>query len=103
MPFTASLAKGGQHGHSSSSSSSSSSDVCGAGGAYEHDGNPGPQGCSSCSRAFSPYFKTEAVYQLPCRHLVCRACLADQPKSPSVLCMNCKRLFATHDVSRVHF
>uniref|UniRef100_A0A8C5RWV9 U-box domain containing 5 n=1 Tax=Laticauda laticaudata TaxID=8630 RepID=A0A8C5RWV9_LATLA len=100
MPFTTSLAKSRQHGHSSSSSSS---DVCGAGGAYEHERNPGPQGCSSCSRAFSPYFKTEAIYQLPCRHLVCRACLADQPKSPSVLCMNCKRLFATHDISRVHF
>uniref|UniRef100_A0A8C6Y077 U-box domain containing 5 n=1 Tax=Naja naja TaxID=35670 RepID=A0A8C6Y077_NAJNA len=85
MPFTACLAKGGQHGHSSTR--------------QEHR----PQGCSSCSRAFSPYFKTEAVYQFPCQHLVCRTCLADQPKSSSVLCMNCKRLFATHDVSRVHF
>ncbi|XP_034261019.1 RING finger protein 37 isoform X1 [Pantherophis guttatus] len=100
MPFAASLAKGGQHMHSSSSSSS---DFCGAGGAHEHNRSIGPQGCSTCSRAFSSYFKTEAVYQLPCRHLVCRACLADQQKSLSILCMNCKRLFATHDISRVHF
>ncbi|KAM6441578.1 RING finger protein 37-like isoform 2-T5 [Liasis olivaceus] len=99
MPFTTSVAKGAQQAHSGSSSS----DFCAASGAHEHNRSISTQGCSSCSRAFSLYFKTEAVYQLPCRHLVCRSCLADKQKSLSILCMNCKRLVATHDISRVHF
>ncbi|KAK9398584.1 RING finger protein 37 [Crotalus adamanteus] len=103
MPFTATLAKGGQHLHNNSSSGSSSSTFSGTGGAHEHNRSLSTQGCSSCSRGFSLYFKTDAVYQLPCRHLVCRACLAEQQKSLSILCTNCKRLFATQDISRVHF
>lgn len=35
---------------------------------------PGPE-CTSCKRAFSPYFKKEPMYQLPCGHLLCRPCL----------------------------
>ncbi|XP_060635418.2 RING finger protein 37 [Anolis sagrei] len=101
MPlFTATLAKGQQqqpHGSSSSPWNASSA----------HDLNSsssaGGQGCSSCSRTFSIYFKAEPVYQLPCGHLVCRACLAEKQKSLSILCMNCKRLVATHDILRVHF
>ncbi|XP_077157313.1 RING finger protein 37 [Paroedura picta] len=70
---------------------------------YEHHRNGAPQGCSSCCKAFSSYFKTEPVYRLPCSHLVCRSCLAEKQKSLSILCVTCKRSVATHDVVRVHF
>nr|XP_056711694.1 RING finger protein 37 [Euleptes europaea] len=70
---------------------------------YEHSRNGAHQGCSSCRRTFSSYFKPEPIYQLPCSHLVCRSCLAEKQKSLSILCMNCKRSVATHDVVRVHF
>ncbi|XP_062991206.1 RING finger protein 37 [Elgaria multicarinata webbii] len=102
MPlFTASLTKGQPQAHSGSGSSSL---LWNASSTHEHDRNSsGAQGCSSCSRTFSLYFKTEPVYQLPCGHLVCRSCLAEKQKSLSILCMNCKRLVATHDIMRVHF
>ncbi|XP_066488550.1 RING finger protein 37 [Tiliqua scincoides] len=100
MPlFTASLTKGQQPPHGGSSCSS----PWNASSGHEHNRSGNPQGCSSCCRTFSLYFKTEPVYQLPCGHLVCRPCLAEKQKSLSILCMNCKRLVATHDVMRVHF
>ncbi|XP_054846561.1 RING finger protein 37-like isoform X3 [Eublepharis macularius] len=71
--------------------------------AQEHNRSGAHQGCSSCSKTFSSYFKTEPIYQLPCGHLVCRSCLAEKQKSLSILCANCKRSVATHDVVRVHF
>ncbi|KAJ7327257.1 hypothetical protein JRQ81_017016 [Phrynocephalus forsythii] len=103
MPwFTTPLAKGQQQPHHGGSSSG----LWNASGAHEHTwigGGGSSQSCSSCSRTFSVYFKTEPVYQLPCGHLVCRSCLAEKQKSLSILCMNCKRLVATHDITRVHF
>ncbi|XP_056658245.1 RING finger protein 37 isoform X6 [Monodelphis domestica] len=59
-------------------------------------------GCTSCSRTFSPYFKTEPVYQLPCGHLICRACLAERQRALSILCGSCKKPVASQDVLRVH-
>ncbi|XP_015280605.1 PREDICTED: RING finger protein 37 [Gekko japonicus] len=70
---------------------------------YEHNRSGASQGCSSCCKSFSSYFKPEPIYQLPCSHLVCRSCLAEKQKSLSILCMDCKRSVATHDVVRVHF
>ncbi|XP_042324768.1 RING finger protein 37 [Sceloporus undulatus] len=101
MPlFTATLAKGQQQPHSSGSSDIPWS----ASSTLDHNrSSTSAQGCSSCSRTFSLYFKTEPIYQLPCGHLVCRSCLAEKQKSLSILCMNCKRLVATHDILRVHF
>ncbi|XP_053113536.1 RING finger protein 37 [Hemicordylus capensis] len=100
MPlFTASLAKGQQQLHSGGSCSS----PWNAGGGHEHNRSDALQGCSSCCRTFSLYFTTETVYQLPCGHLVCRPCLSEKQKSLSILCMNCKRSVATHEVMRVHF
>lgn len=61
------------------------------------------QGCASCFKTFSVYFKTEPVYQLPCGHLLCRTCLTEKQKTSSLMCMNCKRTVVTHDVQRVHF
>uniref|UniRef100_A0A6J0VIZ8 RING finger protein 37 n=1 Tax=Pogona vitticeps TaxID=103695 RepID=A0A6J0VIZ8_9SAUR len=102
MPsFTTTLTKGQQLPNHSSSSSN----LWNTSSAHEHtrSGTGSTQGCSSCSRTFSVYFKTEPVYQLPCGHLVCRACLAEKQKSLSLLCMNCQRLVATQDITRVHF
>ncbi|XP_060103179.1 RING finger protein 37 [Heteronotia binoei] len=70
---------------------------------YEHNRNGALHGCSSCCKTFSSYFKPEPIYQLPCSHLVCRSCLAEKQKSLSILCTNCKRSVATHDIMRVHF
>ncbi|XP_033016890.1 RING finger protein 37-like [Lacerta agilis] len=100
MPlFTASLTKGQQQPHTGGSCPG----PWNASSGHEHSRSDSAQGCSSCSRTFSVYFKTEPVYQLPCGHLVCRSCLAEKQKSLSILCMSCKRLVATHDILRVHF
>uniref|UniRef100_A0A8C9G0J6 RNF37 protein n=1 Tax=Pavo cristatus TaxID=9049 RepID=A0A8C9G0J6_PAVCR len=66
-------------------------------------GSSQTQGCTSCGKTFSPYFKTEPIYQLPCGHLMCRPCLAEKQKALSILCVSCKRSVATHDIRRVHF
>nr|XP_025732301.1 RING finger protein 37-like isoform X3 [Callorhinus ursinus] len=63
---------------------------------------PGPE-CASCKRVFSPYFKKEPVYQLPCGHLLCRPCLGEKQRSLPVACATCRRPFASQDVLRVHF
>lgn len=63
---------------------------------------PGPE-CASCKRAFSPYFKKEPVYQLPCGHLLCRPCLGEKQRSLPMTCTACQRPFASQDVLRVHF
>uniref|UniRef100_A0A8C0SVD5 RING finger protein 37 n=1 Tax=Canis lupus familiaris TaxID=9615 RepID=A0A8C0SVD5_CANLF len=63
---------------------------------------PGPE-CASCKRVFSPYFKKEPVYQLPCGHLLCRPCLGEKQRSLPVACTACQRPFASQDVLRVHF
>uniref|UniRef100_A0A8C8RQZ6 U-box domain containing 5 n=1 Tax=Pelusios castaneus TaxID=367368 RepID=A0A8C8RQZ6_9SAUR len=96
--FTARLIKDQQQPHGEGASSSS----WGANTLAEHNSSP-IQGCASCNRTFSSYFKTEPVYQLPCGHLLCRPCLAEKQKSLSILCMNCKRSVSAHDVLRVHF
>ncbi|XP_019381762.1 PREDICTED: RING finger protein 37 [Gavialis gangeticus] len=100
MPsFTARLIKGHQQPHSEGSCSTSWTTST----APEHDRSSQVHACASCGKTFSTYFKTEPVYQLPCGHLMCRPCLAEKQKSLSILCMNCKRSVATHDVLRVHF
>ncbi|KAM6267941.1 RING finger protein 37 [Spheniscus humboldti] len=101
MPsFTAKLMKSQQQAQSEGGCSSSWS----AGTVLEHGRSGQTQGCASCGKTFSSYFKTEPVYQLPCGHLMCRPCLAEKQKSPSsILCGSCKRSAATHDVRRVHF
>ncbi|XP_066093192.1 RING finger protein 37 isoform X1 [Saccopteryx bilineata] len=58
--------------------------------------------CASCKTAFSPYFHTEPVYQLPCGHLLCRPCLAEKQRPLPVACPACQRPFASQDVLRVH-
>ncbi|XP_043825875.1 RING finger protein 37 isoform X2 [Dromiciops gliroides] len=58
--------------------------------------------CSSCSRMFTTFFRSEPAYQLPCGHLICRTCLAERQKSPSVHCVSCKKAAANQDVLRVH-
>uniref|UniRef100_A0A5F9CVQ7 RING finger protein 37 n=1 Tax=Oryctolagus cuniculus TaxID=9986 RepID=A0A5F9CVQ7_RABIT len=63
---------------------------------------PGPK-CASCDSVFSPYFKKEPVYQLPCGHLLCRPCLGEKQRSLPMTCMACQRPFASQDVLRVHF
>ncbi|XP_063781399.1 RING finger protein 37 [Pseudophryne corroboree] len=68
----------------------------------EHNRSGVIQGCTSCSRTFSAYCKTEPIYQLSCGHLMCRPCLAETQKSLSVVCMNCNQTVATRDVLRVH-
>ncbi|XP_039767661.1 RING finger protein 37 [Ornithorhynchus anatinus] len=99
MPsFTTRLAKGLPPCSSEGSSSS-----WGANPAPELTQSSAGHGCAACGRTFSPYFKTEPVYQLPCGHLVCRPCLAVQQGSQSVLCASCKRSVASQDVLRVHF
>lgn len=62
----------------------------------------GPE-CASCKRVFSPYFKKEPVYQLPCGHLLCRPCLGEKQRSLPMTCTACQRLVASQDVLRVHF
>ncbi|CAM4555147.1 unnamed protein product [Caretta caretta] len=96
--FTARLVKGQQQPHSEGGCSSSWN----ANAPAEHSSRP-VQGCASCNRTFSSYFKMEPVYQLPCGHLLCRPCLAEKQKSLTILCMNCKRSVSAHDVLRVHF
>ncbi|XP_074086177.1 RING finger protein 37-like isoform X2 [Macrotis lagotis] len=44
--------------------------------------------CSSCSRVFSTFFRSEPAYQLPCGHLICRCCLAERQKSPAIHCVS---------------
>uniref|UniRef100_A0A8C2T4P9 U-box domain containing 5 n=1 Tax=Coturnix japonica TaxID=93934 RepID=A0A8C2T4P9_COTJA len=73
------------------------------GSILEHSRSSQTQGCTSCGKTFSPYFKTEPIYQLPCGHLMCRPCLAEEQKALSILCGSCKRSVATHDIRRVHF
>lgn len=63
---------------------------------------PGPE-CTSCKRAFSPYFKKEPMYQLPCGHLLCRPCLGEKQCSQPTTCTACQQPFASQDVLRVHF
>ncbi|KAK2495349.1 hypothetical protein MC885_012510 [Smutsia gigantea] len=62
----------------------------------------GPE-CTSCKRVFSPYFKKEPVYQLPCGHLLCRPCLGEKQRSPPMMCTTCQQPVASQDVLRVHF
>ncbi|XP_006894260.1 PREDICTED: RING finger protein 37 isoform X2 [Elephantulus edwardii] len=64
--------------------------------------SPGPE-CVSCKRAFSPYFKKEPVYQLPCGHLLCRTCLSEKQRSLPLTCTACQQPVASQDVLRVHF
>ncbi|XP_074130204.1 RING finger protein 37 isoform X1 [Sminthopsis crassicaudata] len=59
-------------------------------------------GCSSCSRVFTTFFRSDPAYQLPCGHLVCRTCLADREKSPTLTCVSCKKAAANEDILRVH-
>ncbi|KAM8808110.1 RNF37 protein, partial [Eudromia elegans] len=100
MPsFTARLMRGQQPAPGEGGCSSSWS----AGSVAEQGRSSQTPGCASCGKAFSSYFKAEPVYQLPCGHLLCRPCLAEKQKSLSILCGNCKRSVATHDVQRVHF
>ncbi|XP_043920033.1 RING finger protein 37 [Protopterus annectens] len=94
--FTASVSKGLQC--SSSSSTSWAADTM-----PEYNTGSLVQGCASCFKTFSVYFKTEPVYQLPCGHLLCRTCLTEKQKTSSLMCMKCKRIVATHDVQRIHF
>ncbi|XP_013367720.1 PREDICTED: RING finger protein 37 isoform X2 [Chinchilla lanigera] len=63
---------------------------------------PGPE-CASCKRVFSPYFKKEPMYHLPCGHLLCRPCLAEMQRSLPMTCTACQHPFASQDVVRVHF
>ncbi|XP_066853180.1 RING finger protein 37 [Anser cygnoides] len=100
MPsFTAKLMKGQQQAQGEGGCSTSWNAASG----LEHGRSGQTQGCASCGKTFSPYFKTEPVYQLPCGHLLCRPCLAEKQKSLAVACGSCKRSVATHDVRRVHF
>ncbi|XP_064420820.1 RING finger protein 37 [Latimeria chalumnae] len=69
----------------------------------EHNRSNPVQGCAVCSKAFSPYFKAEAVYRFPCGHLMCRPCLTQRQQSSLIMCVGCEKLFATSDVLRVHF
>ncbi|XP_014401995.1 PREDICTED: RING finger protein 37 isoform X3 [Myotis brandtii] len=62
----------------------------------------GPE-CASCKRVFSPYFKKEPVYQLPCGHLLCRPCLGEKQRSLPMICTACQQPFTSQDVLRVHF
>uniref|UniRef100_A0AC11B0X6 U-box domain containing 5 n=1 Tax=Ovis aries TaxID=9940 RepID=A0AC11B0X6_SHEEP len=62
----------------------------------------GPE-CTSCKRVFSPYFKREPAYQLPCGHLLCRPCLSEKQRSPAMTCTACQQPFASQDILRVHF
>ncbi|NXK85659.1 RNF37 protein, partial [Formicarius rufipectus] len=101
MPsFTAKLMKSQQQALGEGGCSSSWS----VGTLLEHGRSSQTQGCSSCGKTFSSYFKAEPIYQLPCGHLVCRPCLAERQKAPSpIQCGSCKRSAATPDVRRVHF
>ncbi|XP_069498912.1 RING finger protein 37-like isoform X2 [Ambystoma mexicanum] len=102
MPsFTAKLPRGTEQQPREGGSSSGSSHW-NANTFPDHNRISTVQGCSSCSRTFSAYFKTEPVYQLPCGHLICRPCLSEKQKSFSVLCLNCKSSFAARDMLRVH-
>ncbi|XP_040837677.1 RING finger protein 37 isoform X2 [Ochotona curzoniae] len=62
----------------------------------------GPK-CISCDRVFSPYFRKEPLYQLPCGHLLCRPCLGEKQRSMPMVCTACQRPFGSQDVLRVHF
>ncbi|XP_004697928.1 RING finger protein 37 isoform X4 [Echinops telfairi] len=62
----------------------------------------GPE-CATCKRVFSPYFRKEPVYQLPCGHLLCRPCLGEKQRSLPMVCTACQRMVASQDVLRVHF
>ncbi|KAG8513382.1 RING finger protein 37, partial [Galemys pyrenaicus] len=100
MPsFTARLTKG-QLQHPSTKGSSASWRP-GAGSA-QLGSIPGPE-CASCKRLFSPYFKKEPVYQLPCGHLLCRPCLGEKQRALPMTCSACQRPVASQDVLRVHF
>ncbi|NXL96566.1 RNF37 protein, partial [Tyrannus savana] len=103
MPsFTAKLMKSQQQ--PSEGGCSSSWSVGTVLGKQQHGRSSQTQGCSSCGKTFSSYFKAEPIYQLPCGHLVCRPCLAERQKAPSpIQCGSCKRPAATQDVRRVHF
>ncbi|XP_029412717.1 RING finger protein 37 isoform X2 [Nannospalax galili] len=59
--------------------------------------------CASCKRAFSPYFRKEPVYQLPCGHLLCRPCLSEKQRSLPMMCTACQQPVTSQDVLRVHF
>ncbi|XP_007195895.2 RING finger protein 37 isoform X1 [Balaenoptera acutorostrata] len=100
MPsFTARLTRG-QLQHLSTRGSSAS---WRPGSSSEQPGSIlGPE-CTSCKRVFSPYFKKEPVYQLPCGHLLCRPCLGEKQRSLPMTCIACQQPFANQDVLRVHF
>ncbi|NXP81722.1 RNF37 protein, partial [Ramphastos sulfuratus] len=101
MPsFTGRLMKSQQQAEGEGGCSSSWS----LGSVLEHSRSNQSQGCASCGKTFSSYFKAEPIYQLPCGHLLCRPCSADKEKPlSSVLCGSCKRSASTHDIRRVHF
>ncbi|XP_006164019.1 RING finger protein 37 [Tupaia chinensis] len=100
MPsFTARLTRG-QLQHLGTRGSSAS---CRPGAGSEQPGSIlGPE-CASCKRVFSPYFRKEPVYQLPCGHLLCRPCLGEKQRSLPMTCPACQRPVASQDVLRVHF
>ncbi|XP_007958192.1 RING finger protein 37 [Orycteropus afer afer] len=73
------------------------------GASFEQPGSSlGPE-CATCKRVFSPYFKKEPVYQLPCGHLLCRPCLGEKQRSLPMMCIACQQPVASQDVLRVHF
>lgn len=100
MPsFTARLNRGLlQHMGTRGSNTSGRPDV-GSGQA----GCPPGSECTSCKRTFSPYFKKEPMYSLPCGHLLCRPCLAEKQRSLPMTCTACQHPFTSQDVLRVHF
>ncbi|XP_061065029.1 RING finger protein 37 isoform X4 [Eubalaena glacialis] len=100
MPsFTARLTRG-QLQHLSTRGSSAS---WRPGSSSEQPGSIlGPE-CTSCKRVFTPYFKKEPIYQLPCGHLLCRPCLGEKQRSLPMTCIACQQPFANQDVLRVHF
>lgn len=101
MPsFTARLARG-QFQHPSAKGSNTS---WRPGSSSEQPGSSqGSPECASCKRLFSPYFRKEPVYQLPCGHLLCRPCLGEKQRALPMTCSACQQPVASQDVLRVHF
>ncbi|XP_004697926.1 RING finger protein 37 isoform X1 [Echinops telfairi] len=100
MPsFTARMTKG-QPQHLATRGSHSS---WRPGASSEQPGSSQGPECATCKRVFSPYFRKEPVYQLPCGHLLCRPCLGEKQRSLPMVCTACQRMVASQDVLRVHF
>lgn len=52
--------------------------------------------CSKCSA------KSDTMYKLPCNHIICRLCVTKDKKDEPKQCGNCKLIFNTMDISRIH-